>query len=129
MSSLMAYTRWQVAHLRAAPFLTSVTGVLQLGHARISSSSGPTAMWGIYATFTVFMEQFDCMRLRALATIVCVVVPVVASAQTARGRAPLAADTAATKVASAYDQFLLGHRLEQQDDVMGAIAAYKRAID
>ena len=69
------------------------------------------------------------MRLRALATIVCVVVPVVASAQAARGRAPLAIETTPTKVAAAYEQFLLGHRLEQQDDVMGAIAAYKRAID
>ena len=69
------------------------------------------------------------MKLRALATIVCVVVPVVASAQAARARAPQAAAPAPTKVATAYEQFLLGHRLEQQDDVMGAIAAYKRALD
>ena len=75
------------------------------------------------------MEQFDRMKLRALATIVCVVVPVAASAQAARGRAPQAAEAASTKVAAAYEQFLLGHRLEQQDDVTGAIAAYKRAID
>jgi hypothetical protein len=36
--------------LSAAPFLTSVTGVLQFGHARISSSSGSTGMLGIYDT-------------------------------------------------------------------------------
>ena len=32
------------------------------------------------------------------------------------------------KVAEAYEQFLLGHRLEESDDVDGAIAAYKRAM-
>src|SRR6266852_4180924 len=51
MSSLIGYTRLHVAHLSAVPFLTSVTGVLQLGHARISSSSGSTGMLGIYDTF------------------------------------------------------------------------------
>ena len=50
MSSLIGYTRWQVAHLRAVPFLTSVTGVLQCGQARISSNSGSTAMPGLYDT-------------------------------------------------------------------------------
>jgi hypothetical protein len=32
--------------LSAAPFLTRVTGVLQLGQARISSNSGSTGMVG-----------------------------------------------------------------------------------
>lgn len=50
MSSLIGYTRLHVAHLSAAPFLTSVTGVLQLGQARISSNSGSTGMVGIYDT-------------------------------------------------------------------------------
>src|SRR5437773_8374795 len=50
ISSLMGYTRLHVEHLRAVPFLTSRTGVLQLGHARISRSSGSTAMPGIYDT-------------------------------------------------------------------------------
>ena len=50
MSSLIGYTRLHVAHLSAAPFLTSVTGVLQLGQARISSNSGSTGMGGIYDT-------------------------------------------------------------------------------
>jgi hypothetical protein len=44
MSSLIGYTRLHVAHLSADPFLTRVTGVLQLGQARISSSSGSTGM-------------------------------------------------------------------------------------
>jgi hypothetical protein len=57
MSSLMAYTRLQVAHLRAVPFLTSVTGVLQLGQARISSNSGSTGMLGIYDTFTLLWNN------------------------------------------------------------------------
>jgi len=39
MSSFIGYTRWHVPHLSAVPFFTSFTGVLQLGHARISSSS------------------------------------------------------------------------------------------
>jgi hypothetical protein len=38
MSSWMGYTRRHSAHLRAVPFLTRVTGVLQFGQARISSS-------------------------------------------------------------------------------------------
>ena len=50
MSSLIGYTRLHVAHFSAVPFLTSVTGVLQFGHARISSSSGSTGMSGIYDT-------------------------------------------------------------------------------
>src|SRR5207342_3567472 len=44
MSSLMGYTRWHWAHLSAVPFLTSFTGVLQLGQARISSSSASTGI-------------------------------------------------------------------------------------
>src|SRR4051794_31778261 len=44
MSSLIWYTRWQVSHFSAVPFLTSLTGVLQFGQARISSSSESTGM-------------------------------------------------------------------------------------
>src|SRR5712671_7373272 len=33
------------------------------------------------------------------------------------------------KVAEAYNQFLMGHRLEEADDVNAAIAAYKRAME
>jgi hypothetical protein len=39
MSSLIGYTRWHVSHFSAVLFFTSFTGVLQLGHAKISSSS------------------------------------------------------------------------------------------
>src|SRR3954447_14179581 len=58
MSSLIGYTRLHVAHLSAAPLWTGVTGVLQLGHARISSSSGSTAMRGLYATFMLLWKNW-----------------------------------------------------------------------
>src|SRR6185503_5278657 len=57
MSSLMGYTRLQVAHFSAVPFLTSVTGVLQFGHARISSNSGSTAIPGLYDTFPLLWNN------------------------------------------------------------------------
>jgi hypothetical protein len=44
MSSLIGYTRWHSPHLSAVPFLTSFTGVLQFGHARISSNSASTGI-------------------------------------------------------------------------------------
>ena len=57
-------------------------------------------------------------------------VAVTASAQRgrqARGASPPATTSASATVAEAYDQYLLGHRLERQDNIDGAIAAYKRA--
>jgi tetratricopeptide (TPR) repeat protein len=46
-----------------------------------------------------------------------------------RGRKPAApAAQAPDRVAEAYAQYLLAHRLEDDDDVEGAIAAYKRAM-
>lgn len=46
-----------------------------------------------------------------------------------RGRQPVApAAQAPDRVAEAYAQFLLAHRLQDADDVEGAIAAYKRAM-
>jgi tetratricopeptide (TPR) repeat protein len=42
-------------------------------------------------------------------------------------RVPQSAAAAADNVAEAYAQFLIGHHLEDQDDLNGAIAAYKRA--
>jgi hypothetical protein len=39
------------------PFLTSVTGVLQLGQARISSNSGSTGMLRIYDTLTLLWNN------------------------------------------------------------------------
>jgi tetratricopeptide (TPR) repeat protein len=43
-----------------------------------------------------------------------------------RGGAP--AVSASSSVADAYDQYLLGRRFERDDDVAGAIGAYKRAM-
>jgi tetratricopeptide (TPR) repeat protein len=45
-----------------------------------------------------------------------------------QNRAPSAAAPAPDPVAQAYEQFLLAHRLDEDDDVEGAIAAYKRAM-
>src|SRR6266542_5644787 len=66
ISSLIGYTRLQVAHLSAVPFLTSVTGVLQFGHARISSSSGSTGICGIYDTSALLWNNstYEVGRVR-----------------------------------------------------------------
>src|SRR6187455_708114 len=80
---------------------------------------------GIYGTI------HPMRRLLAVAVLL-LCVPTALAAQTPRARAPqepaapLASDV---KVAQAYEQFLLGHHLEQNDDVAGAIAAYKKAIE
>jgi tetratricopeptide (TPR) repeat protein len=66
------------------------------------------------------MEQFEGMRI-VFAGMLTVALSAVA--------APLAAQPAADKVGQAYAQFLLGHHLEESDDIDGAIAAYKRASD
>ena len=47
--------------------------------------------------------------------------------RTARSVAP--PQPSPDEVAEAYAQFLLGHRLEENDDEAGAIAAYKRAME
>lgn len=62
-------------------------------------------------------------------TAVCVAVSSTATAQAARNRAPQPAATSPAKLAQAYEQFLIGHHLEENDDVAGAIAAYRKAID
>src|SRR5437667_1995418 len=125
MSSLIGYTRLHVAHLSAVPFFTSVTGVLQFGHARISSSSRSTGMVGIYDTFTLLWNN-SRMKLAVLVAALSVSVPL--AAEQARGqRQPPPATS--DKIAEAYNQFLLGHRLEDKDDEAGAIAAYKRAME
>ncbi|MBI3493566.1 MAG: tetratricopeptide repeat protein [Acidobacteria bacterium] len=54
----------------------------------------------------------------------CVSVPLAAAAQS---RVPSAA--APDKIGEAYAQFLLGHRLAENDDAAGAVAAYKRAME
>src|SRR5215211_1392694 len=115
MSSLIGYTRLHVPHLRAAPFLMSVTGVLQLGQARISSSSGSTAMARIYDTSRILWNN-STMKLAALIAVFSVSIPLAADARaaavqgTARGqRPPSATPSSPDALADAYAQFLLGH--------------------
>jgi tetratricopeptide (TPR) repeat protein len=67
------------------------------------------------------------MKLAALLTAVCLWIPSVAAAQAAR--APQLPGAAPGKVAQAYEQFLIGHYLEENEDIPGAIAAYKKAIE
>lgn len=69
------------------------------------------------------------MRLAVLVTALCVAVPSLSIAQPARNRAPRPTPPAPANVAQAYEQFLIGHHLEENDDVPGAIAAYKKAIE
>ena len=68
------------------------------------------------------------MKLTVLVAVLSVSVPL--AAEQARGqRQPQPAATPSDKIAEAYNQFLLGHRLEDKDDEAGAIAAYKRAME
>jgi tetratricopeptide (TPR) repeat protein len=64
------------------------------------------------------MEQFERMKIVYAAVMLSVAMPLSASAQ-----------TAPDKVGQAYAQFLIAHHLEEIEDVAGAIAAYKRAIE
>src|SRR6185436_12337962 len=68
------------------------------------------------------------MKFAALVAVFSVSLPLAAAQQPGAGRAqPAPAST--DKVAEAYNQFLLGHRLEEADDVNGAVSAYKRAME
>src|SRR5215467_4795165 len=118
MSSLIGYTRWHVAHFSADPFLTSVTGVLQFGQARIARSSGSTAMAELYDTFRLLWNNSP-MKVASLIAGVSLFAASLASAQTP-------ADPAA-RTGDAYSQYMLGRHLESADDIPGAIAAFKRA--
>src|SRR3954466_14458657 len=125
MSSLTGYTRLQVPHLSAVPFFTGVTGVLQFGHARISSSSGSTAMAELYDTFALLWNNSP-MKVSVSFPAVVAVVSLAVSGGTAQ---PAAAQTppSAERGGEAYAQFLLGRHLETADDIDGAIVAFKRA--
>src|ERR687892_1930256 len=68
--------------------------------------------------FERFMEQFERMKLVFAGVMLSLATSVSAVAQ-----------TAPDKLGQAYAQFLLGHHLEETEDVDGAIAAYKRAIE
>jgi tetratricopeptide (TPR) repeat protein len=67
------------------------------------------------------------MKFAALLTVVSLSIPLAAAAQNGRARAPQ--PLTAPKVAQAYEQFLVGHYLEENEDIPAAIAAYKRAIE
>lgn len=88
-------------------------------------------MQGIYDTFALLWNN-SAMKI-AFAAMLVVSISSGASGQTApaaRGRkGPSLATATPAKVAEAYAQFLLAHRLEQADDVNAAIAAYKRAME
>jgi tetratricopeptide (TPR) repeat protein len=64
------------------------------------------------------MEQFERMKLVFAGVMLSVATSVSAAAQ-----------TAPDKLGQAYAQFLLGHHLKDTENVDGAIAAYKRAIE
>src|SRR5258707_13948842 len=134
MSSLIGYTRLHVAHLSAVPFLTSTTGVLQWGHARISSSSWSTGMARIYDTFRLLWNNSG-MKLAVLLAVCGVTISLAPDARAgvqgaSRGQRPAPpAASSPDKIADAYAQFLLGHRFEENEDETAAIAAYKRAME
>src|SRR6185503_5333400 len=69
------------------------------------------------------------MKLAALVAVLSMSVPLAAAADQASGQRPQPLAAAPDKIAEAYNQFILGHRLEEADDVNGAIAAYKRASE
>jgi tetratricopeptide (TPR) repeat protein len=59
--------------------------------------------------------------------LVCVSVPAGAAAQAAGAKPQQPAP--ASNAAQAYEQFLIGHHLEEQDDIAGAISAYQKASE
>src|SRR5881275_1380154 len=101
MSSLIGYTRLHVPHLSAVPFFTTVTGVLQLGHARISSSSGSTAILGIYDTFPLLWNN-SRMKVAVLIAALGMSASLAAAQTRGQRQAPPAA-ASAEKLAEAYN--------------------------
>jgi tetratricopeptide (TPR) repeat protein len=69
------------------------------------------------------------MKFAALVAVLSLSAPLAAAANQAGGPRPQTPTVAPDKVAEAYNQFILGHRLEEADDVNGAIAAYKKASE
>jgi len=72
------------------------------------------------------------MRRLVFVAVVCLAMPAVTLAQGAQTRAARPATPAPAKndkLAQAYEQFLLGHHREDNDDIAGAIEAYKKAIE
>jgi tetratricopeptide (TPR) repeat protein len=67
------------------------------------------------------------MKLAIFLAALSLTLPAVATAKIVSQTAQVPASADSDKVAAAYEQFLIAHRAEQQNDVDGAIAAYKRA--
>ena len=67
------------------------------------------------------------MKLAVLVAAFSVSIPL--AAEQAGGSRQAGAPTSSDKIAEAYNQFLLGHRLEEKDDESAAIAAFKRAME
>src|SRR5262249_19051072 len=82
-----------------------------------SVSNYMTAAWSCGRTAS-FCGTIDCMKVLAF-----VALAALAAAPARAGQPP------ADPTGQAYAQFLLGHYLEEADDVNGAIAAYKRAME
>ena len=70
------------------------------------------------------------MKIAAFVTVAGLLVsPVMAGQAVQAPRPPQPPATTSAKVAEAYEQFLIAHHLEERDDVAGAIAAYRKAIE
>src|SRR5437016_7532209 len=68
-------------------------------------------------------------RMKSSVLILVLFTPAAAVAGQTQRTAPAQAASAATRSGEAYAQFLLGHRLAENDDEAGAVAAYKRAME
>jgi len=68
------------------------------------------------------------MRVVVLVAALALVAPIAHAGQAARQR-PTTPGQAADKIGEAYDQFLLGRHLEEADNIDGAVAAFKRAME
>src|SRR5438874_1667533 len=75
-----------------------------------------------------FCGTIPGMKVAVLAAVFSMSIPLAAE-QAGGSRQPAGAPTSPDKIAEAYNQFLLGHRLEEKDDESGAIAAFKRAME
>src|SRR5215831_3197529 len=82
-------------------------------------------MPGLYDTLLLLWNN-SRMKFVVLVAALGVSVPL-AAAQAREQRTAPQSPSQPDKIAEAYNQFLLGHRLEDKDDEAGAIAAYKRA--
>src|SRR5690349_21096959 len=76
-------------------------------------------------TLPTFCGTIRAMKLALFVAILGLSSPSVFAAQSARAAQPA---PPSDRVADAYEQFLRAHLLEGNDDVEGAITAYKRAL-